>query len=101
MMPRIKSFARDGSSVPFDPAEVAVDLAGCMLCGGPIAVVGVFHPQTAEMQTAVLRLRTHVIAPGLTPALAYGLCRHDAEDPEAPDRVEAAILAAAQRVTAQ
>ena len=97
----MKTFASDGSRVPFDPAKLGSSLGGCLLCGAPVVVVGVFVPHTSEMRAAVLCLREHRLIPGVVPTIAYGLCRHHALDERAPVRVETAILTAAARVVFQ
>ena len=97
----MRTFANDGSRVPFDPAQLGASLGGCLLCGARVVVVGVFVPQTSEMHAAVLCLREHRLTPGVIPSLAYGLCRQHALDERAPDQVEAAILTAAARVVVQ
>jgi hypothetical protein len=96
----ICAYGVDGPHQPFDPAITRAQLAGCLLCCDPyITVVGVFVPDTAEMLAVVLRLRQHPIRG--TSALAYGLCRRCMRYVDVTDRVEAAIVAAASRVTIQ
>ena len=97
----MKAAVTEDSRVPFDPTLMRSCLAGCLLCGGSVAVVGIFIPWTDEMRCAVLRLRTRAVVPGSVPSLAYGLCRDHAADLSAPDQVEAAIVTAAAKVAVQ
>ncbi|MEP7310162.1 MAG: hypothetical protein ABJA98_32045 [Acidobacteriota bacterium] len=60
---------------PFDPQRFASQLAGCLLCGRPIKVVGMYIPQTPEAEAMVLRLRRHAPYPTTMPCLGYGLCK--------------------------
>ena len=94
------TYLDDGRRVPFDPSRVRQQIPCCLLCGGPTAGVGVFLPYTATMQAAVLRLRQHPVRERSSMTLAYGLCYWHAADPDY-DRVEAVILAAAERVRVQ
>jgi hypothetical protein len=94
------TYADDGSRVPFDPQTA--DLAGCLLCSRRrIAMIGVFVPATDQMRSVVLRLRQHPSRASSTACLAYGLCRDCAGRASVLDEVEAAIEAAAERVTLQ
>jgi len=96
------AYADDGSRVPFDPLRVSRHLTGCILCGAPVAVVGIFVPQTDRMRRAVLLMREHPVREGSTMATAYGLCRRHAANLDlAMERVEQAILAAAAKVVVQ
>jgi hypothetical protein len=91
-----------GTNQPFDPARVSEQLASCILCFAPVAIVGIFIPQTPDMQAAVLRLRQHPLSEGRSTGIAYGLCRrHAADFDRSTEGVEAAIVAAADRVVMQ
>jgi hypothetical protein len=95
------TYTADGSRVPFNPATTHAQLVGCLLCGAPVAMVGVFIPATDEMRAVVMRLRMHATRPRSTPCMAYGLCdRHVAED-DVTRRVESALIAAAEQVVLQ
>ena len=74
-----------------DLAEVAAQLPGCWLCGGPAEVVGVFFPDQPDLWPGPPPL------PGKRRALAYGLCRRcrDIPEPERNARVEALLKAGA------
>ena len=104
-----------GTGRGFDPATVRDQLSGCVLCGDPIVTVGLYVPHEREhddlMRSAVTSLRVvtslHVVAtvPGRASALAYGLCENHQPRKKTVRRlaaqVEAAIRAAAARVTIQ
>ena len=89
-----------GERRPFSPERAARELAGCIICGGPVGVVGVFQPESDEMLTSILRLRTQPLRECSTPGLVYGLCRWHAADPDL-DRIEAVILRCAATVKVQ
>lgn len=87
---------------PFDPDMVGRELAGCLLCGRPVVLIGIFTPNNDEGRAAVLRLRTHPLRPRSDAGLAYGLCRGHARDTDrAATQVEDAIVAMTQRVVLQ
>jgi hypothetical protein len=94
-------FYSGGERVPFDPEMVAPHTAGCVLCGGTSAVIGIFAPTTAAMRAVILRLRTHAVHERSTPAIAYALCPACVAYEDATDRVEDALTAAAARVGVQ
>lgn len=94
-------FYSGGQRVPFEPETVAARTAGCVLCGAPSAVFGIFAPTTDAMRAVILRLRTHAVPERSTPAIAYGLCRTCSAHEDAADRVEDALTAAAARVAVQ
>ena len=94
------TYEPDGARVAFDPQRTRQQLAGCVLCGGPIAAVGVFRPIDEVMRRAVITLRQHPVRAGSDGGMAYGLCAQHAVDPDT-DRVERVILAAAERITVQ
>lgn len=81
---------------PFNPA--ALSDIGCLFCGGPVFIVGLFHPVTDEGRAAVLKLRTHPLTPLREPGLAYGLCRQHIVPTE---QIEERIYAAARGVVIQ
>jgi hypothetical protein len=92
----------DGSRIPFDPLTTGAHLAGCILCGRRrIATVGIFVPATDAMRAVVLSLRRHAVPECSTGCVAYGLCTRCLKHADATDRVEAALAAAAQKVTVQ
>jgi hypothetical protein len=73
-MSGVFTYTEDGSRVAFDPATMRV--AGCLLCGRRIAVVGIFIPTTEVMRAVVRRLRKHPAREQSTACLSYGLCTH-------------------------
>lgn len=89
-----------GEREAFDPRVAADRLASCILCHRPVVVVGVFNPHADEGRAAVLRLRNHAIRAFSDPAIGYGLCRKHGIRPNT-SRIEAAIVALAERVTVQ
>ncbi|MDO8795077.1 MAG: hypothetical protein Q7J25_10710 [Vicinamibacterales bacterium] len=92
----------DGRRALFNAGAVGKTLAGCLLCGARVVMVGVFCPTDDEARAAILRLRQHALHTGSMPALVYGLCRRHARDLDrAAPQVEAAILAAAGKVQVQ
>ena len=90
---------RHGFRVPFDPRDSG--LSECCLCGWPMAVVGVFTPQTDELKTALLKLRTKPLLDGRAVSAAYALCGAHSHEPRVTDRVEKMFLAHASKVTVQ
>lgn len=94
------TYTNDGARIPFEPARMRDQLAGCCLCGAPVAMVGVFRPVDDRMRQAVLTLRRHPIPAGCDISTTYGLCALHASDPDF-DRIERMILAAAAKVTVQ
>jgi hypothetical protein len=96
------TYTADGSRVPFDPTATGAHLAGCLLCGRRVKAVGLFIPLTDAMHAVVLRLRQHPVpASSRASGIAYGLCSRCVKRADATDRVEAALVAAAAKVTVQ
>lgn len=96
----IFTYAPDGTRERFDPRRVPFD--GCLLCGRPVVMVGVFVPADDAMHNAVMTLRRHPVRPMSAPGLAYGLCREHAADPEESiGLVEARLEQLAARVVVQ
>jgi hypothetical protein len=96
------AYAEDGGRIPFDPLTTGAHLAGCILCGRRrIATVGIFVPATDAMRAVVLCLRRHAVPERSTGCIAYGLCRRCMKHVGATDHVEAALVAAAGKVTVQ
>jgi hypothetical protein len=98
----IFSYIEDGGRTPFDPLTMGAHLAGCILCARRhIATVGIFVPTTDAMRAVVLRLRRHPQRAQSTACIAYALCARCMKHADATDRVEAALVAAAERVVVQ
>lgn len=97
----IFSYIEDGGRTPFNPLETGSHLAGCLLCGRRVKAVGIFVPMTDAMRAVVLRLRRHAQPARSTACIAYGLCTRCMKHADATDRVESALVAAAERVTVQ
>jgi hypothetical protein len=97
--PPLFTYAADGRRVPFDPRTI--DIGGCLLCGWPVAVVGIFVPSNDAMITVVLRLRRHPARPNSTPCIAYGVCGSCNDRTDVFECVEHALEAAAERVAVQ
>jgi hypothetical protein len=100
-MSGVFTYDTDGTRIPFDPQTVRP--TGCILCGRRrIAVVGIFIPATDDMRAVVLKLRRHPIQSTTKwSGIVYGLCRRCMQYPDAADRVEMALEAAAQKVVLQ
>jgi hypothetical protein len=98
----VYTYSATGDRVPFDPLTTGAQLAGCVLCGRrPIKAVGLFVPDTDAMRAAVLRLRQYPTRARSSSAIAYGLCARHFDEPGVTDRVEAALVAGADRVVVQ
>lgn len=84
-----------------DPAEVAAELRGCILCGrNPIVSIGWVVPVDDASYAAVLKMRTTPLHDDHTPTIGYGLCQeHDVA--RSTELVEAKLLAAAAKVVVQ
>jgi hypothetical protein len=95
------TYGADGVREPFDPLTTGAHLAGCILCGRRIAVVAVFVPTTNAMRAIVTRLREHPVPPRSSACVAYGLCTRCLKHADVADRVEAALVAAAEKVVVQ
>lgn len=74
-----------------DLREVAAQLPGCWLCGGPVDVVGAFFPDDPDMWPGPPRV------PGKFRVLFYGLCAQcfNIPEPERSTRVHALMKAGA------
>jgi hypothetical protein len=94
------TYADDGRREPFDPLTAGAHLQGCVLCGRRVETVGIFIPQSPEMEAVVLVLRRHVPPAQSTAGLVYGLCRKHSRQ-EVTTRVEAVLVATAGKVTVQ
>jgi hypothetical protein len=104
------SYRDDGVREPFNPARARDSLAGCLLCGSRIVVIGLFAPYDDATQQIVLTLRRQPLRPNSTPGVLYGLCAlHGAElscgTRQRADRliatIENILRAMAARVTVQ
>jgi hypothetical protein len=96
----IFTYTDAGDREPFDPQATGAHLQGCILCGRRVASVGIFIPQTPEMQAVVLVLRQHEAPRDSTAGLVYGLCRkHGRQD--VSTRVKAVLVATSRKVTVQ
>lgn len=91
------SYAENGGRIQFDPLTTGAHLAGCCLCGRRIAAVGIFVPTTEAMRAIVMRLREHPVPPRSTSCISYGLCRRHLAQPDVTNRVETALVAAAEQ----
>jgi hypothetical protein len=85
------------------PAEVAVGLRGCFLCGrNPIVLTGMVLPVDDASYAMILTLRTTPVPEDESPALGYGLCQEHARDTQRSTAlVHAKLLDAAASVVAQ
>ncbi len=96
----IFSYTDDGRRESFDPRLTSERIAGCLLCGRPVVMVGVLRPIDDVMRQAVITLRQHPMRDGSDVGISYGLCAKHSVAPDT-ERVERVILAAAARVVVQ
>jgi hypothetical protein len=97
----IFAYIEDGGRTPFDPLTMGAHLKGCILCGRRVNAVGLFLPLTDDMRAVVMRLRRHPQRAQSTACIAYALCARCVDLADVTTRVEAALVAAAERVTVQ